>query len=194
MLRANHIFNVVFIWRSQAVLSLKGVLLDNGSLVADATGALRFPESYELGVAYGPIRNAKREFKVEVDGTLVRWSSIQDYNVSLSNGVFIVSPQNWSDAVTIDSGMEYKLLHPPSHPDLKYAFRLGYNHSLSSPLCTQTTGAPIYPMPQYASAVIPPRAHQTKSTLSFPSMRLSPPSNLTTQAAPTPLASVVADQ
>lgn len=125
------IFNVGFIWRSQAVLPLNGALLDNGKKVADATGALRFPESYELGVAYWPLRNAHREFKVEVDVTLVNWSSIQDFNVSLSNGGFIVNPQNWSDAVTIDSGMEYKILNPPSHPNWEYAFRLGYNHSES---------------------------------------------------------------
>jgi len=125
------IVNVGFIWRSQAVLPLKGALLDNGRKVADATGALRFPESYELGIAYWPFRNAHREFKVEGDVTLVRWSSIQDFNVSLSNGGFIVNPQNWSDAVTVAAGMEYKLLHPESHPDWEYAFRLGYNHSES---------------------------------------------------------------
>jgi len=111
------------------VLPLNGSLLANGNKVADITSKIRFPESYEMGWAYWPLRNASREFKVEVDVTLVRWSSIRDFNISLSNGGFIIQPQNWSDAVTVASGMEYKLLHPPTHPDWEYAFRLGYNHS-----------------------------------------------------------------
>ncbi len=65
--------------------------------------------------------------------------------MTLSNGGFIVNPQNWSDAVTVDSGMVYKLLHPASHPAWEYAFRLGYNHS-ESPI-PDANDNPVAPVP-----------------------------------------------
>ncbi|MDT7041221.1 OmpP1/FadL family transporter [Candidatus Nitronereus thalassa] len=123
------LMNVAFIWRSQAVLPLNGALLDNGRKVADVKTALRFPEGYEWGLAFWPLRTSAHELKLEVDVTWTRWSSIRDFHIFLSNGGVILQPQFWDDAVTVDTGFEYKWLHPPSSPDWEYTFRMGYNHS-----------------------------------------------------------------
>ena len=125
------LINLGFIWRSQAVLPLDGTLLANGKKVADASTSLRFPETYEWGLAVWPIRDHAHEWKVEVDVDFVRWSSIRNFDVFLSNGVVLRNPQNWRDAVTIEVGTEYTWLPPPDHPGWEYALRAGYNRSPS---------------------------------------------------------------
>ena len=121
--------NLGFIWRSQAVLPLDGELLANGRKVADASTSIRFPETYEWGIAVWPTRNHTHEWKVEVDVDFVRWSSIRNFDVFLSNGVVIRNPQNWSDAFTVSAGTEYKWVHPLDHPEWEYAARAGYNRT-----------------------------------------------------------------
>lgn len=121
--------NVGLTWRSQAVLPLEGALLANGQKVADATSATRFPEAYEAGLAVWPIRNARREWKLEVDVDYLRWSSIRDFDVSLSNGVVLRNPQDWDDAVTVGVGTEYTWLAPALHPSWDYTIRAGYQRS-----------------------------------------------------------------
>ncbi len=121
--------NIGFIWRSQAVLLLKGTLLANGRKVANISRSITLPESYEWGLAVWPIRNQDYDWKLEVDVDLVRWSSIRNFDVSLSNGIVIPSPQNWSDALTISLGTEWKWLKLPSYPGWEFALRAGYNWS-----------------------------------------------------------------
>jgi long-chain fatty acid transport protein len=58
---------------SQEQNSMTGVLLANGALVAQASTSLRLPEVWTGWVAYWPVRNLKREWKVEVDVDYVRW-------------------------------------------------------------------------------------------------------------------------
>ena len=121
--------NLGFIWRSQAVLPLNGELLANGRKVADASTSIRFPEAYEWGLAVWPIRSQAHEWKVEVDVDYLRWSSIRNFDVFLSNGVVLRNPQNWSDAVSVGAGTEYKWLNPSAHPAWEYAVRGGYIRS-----------------------------------------------------------------
>jgi long-chain fatty acid transport protein len=121
--------NLAFIWRSQAVLPVDGVFLVDGVLVANAASSIRLPEIYTWGVAFWPIRNAAREWKVEVDVDYARWQSIQDFDVHLSAGTTLRNPQRWSNAVSIGVGMEYRLLSPASHPAWNVALRTGYLHS-----------------------------------------------------------------
>ena len=125
------ILNLGFVWRSQAVLPLNGELRADGQKIANATTSLRFPESYEWGVAIWPFRTAKHEWKVEVDLDYVRWSSIRNFDVSLSNGVVLPNPQNWSDSLTVGVGTEWKWTHPEAYPDWVYALRGGYLWSKS---------------------------------------------------------------
>ncbi len=121
--------NLGFVWRSQAILPLKGSLLANGAKVADASTTTRFPESYELGIAVWPIRTNESEWNIEVDVDLVRWSSIREFDVTLSNGTVIRNPQNWSDSVTVWVGTEYRWLAPENHPAWDYSVRTGFGRS-----------------------------------------------------------------
>jgi len=121
--------NLAFIWRSQAVLPINGVFLVNGNLVANTSSSIRLPEIYTWGVAFWPIRNTAREWKVEVDVDYARWESIRNFDVRLSNGVILPNPQQWSNAVSIGVGTEYRWLSFLSHPAWNVALRTGYLHS-----------------------------------------------------------------
>ncbi len=120
------IINLGFIWRSQAVLPLNGQLLANGALVATTTSSIKFPETFEWGLAWWPIRNQAREWKVEGDFHWVRWQTIRNFDVTLSTGVIIPNPQNWNNAVTVAFGTEYRWLSLPSLPNWEVAARTGY--------------------------------------------------------------------
>jgi len=119
------------IWRSQAVLPLNGALLANGSLVAQASTSMRLPEVWTGGIAYWPIRNRAREWKVEVDVDYVRWQAIRDASVHLSNGSVLPSPQQWRNTFTVNVGTEYKLRGLTSSQGWDVAFRTGYSRSHS---------------------------------------------------------------
>ena len=119
------------IWRSQAVLPLNGTLLANGSRVADASTSMRLPEVWTGGIAYWPVRNHEREWKIEVDVDYVRWQAIRDASVHLSNGNVLPSPQQWTNTFTVNLGTEYKLLGITSSRGWDVALRTGYIRSHS---------------------------------------------------------------
>lgn len=119
------------IWRSQAVLPLNGALLANGSLVAQASTSMRLPEVWTGGIAYWPIRNYAREWKVEVDVDFVRWQSIRDASVLLSNGGRLPNPQQWKNTFTVNVGTEYKWVGLTDNHAWDVAFRTGYIRSHS---------------------------------------------------------------
>lgn len=120
------------IWRSQAVLPLNGVLLANGSLVAQTSTSLRLPEVWSGGLAYWPIRNKTHEWKVEVDVDYVRWQVIRDTSVLLSTGGVLPNPQQWNNTISVNAGTEFKWLGlMPSHA-WDIALRTGYIHSPSA--------------------------------------------------------------
>lgn len=121
--------NFAFIWRSQAVLPVDGVFLMDETLVANTTTSIRLPEIYTWGVAFWPIRNATREWKVEVDVDYARRESIRDFDVHLSTGTTLSNPQHWSNTISIGVGTEYRWLSFPSDPNWNVALRTGYLHS-----------------------------------------------------------------
>lgn len=119
------------IWRSQAVLPLNGALLANGSRVADASTSIRLPEVWTGGIAYWPIRNHAREWKVEVDVDYVRWQAIHDASVLLSNGGRLPNPQQWKNTFTVNVGTEYKWVGLTDSHAWDVALRGGYIRSHS---------------------------------------------------------------
>ncbi len=123
--------NIGFIWRSQAVLPLDGELLANGRHVADVSSSIKFPESYEGGLAVWPIRNTQYEWKIETDVHYVRWRTIRNFDLHLSNGVSLYQPQKWKNAVTVAIGTEFTWLKLAALPDWDIALRTGYIRSPS---------------------------------------------------------------
>lgn len=117
------------IWRSQAVLPLNGVLLANGNLVSQASTSLRLPEIWTGGIAYWPVRNREREWKIEVDVDYVRWQAIRDASVHLSNGGVFPGPQQWRNALTVNVGTEFKWLGLTDTRGWDVAVRTGYSRS-----------------------------------------------------------------
>lgn len=122
-------FSIAGIWRSQAVLPLNGEFRANGALVANASTSIRLPEVWTGGVAYWPMRNQEREWKIEVDVDYVRWQSIRSADVSLSNGATLPSPQQWKNAITVSIGTEYKWLGLTDSQTWDLALRTGYMRS-----------------------------------------------------------------
>lgn len=121
--------SVAGIWRSQAVLPLNGEFRANGALVANASTSIRLPEVWTGGVAFWPVRNPEREWKLEVDVDYVRWQSIRNADVQLSNSATLPSPQQWKNAITVNVGTEYKWLGLMDNRAWDVAFRTGYSRS-----------------------------------------------------------------
>lgn len=119
------------IWRSQAVLPLNGVLLADGNLVAQASTSLRLPEVWTGGVAFWPVRNIRREWKIEVDVDYVRWQVIRDATVLLSNGGALPNPQQWKNTFSVNVGTEYKWKGLMDSHAWDVTFRTGYIRSHS---------------------------------------------------------------
>lgn len=121
--------NFAAVWRSQAILPLKGTLLVNGNKVADTASSFFLPEAYTFGVAWWQIRDATHEWKLEFNVDWVRWQSVRNFDVHLSTGQTLANTQNWSDALTYAMGTEYKWLAPAWMPAWDIAVRAGYNRS-----------------------------------------------------------------
>jgi len=123
------IMSIGLVYRSQAVLPLSGSLLVNGAKVADGSTDLVLPHIVTGAVAYWPVRNREREWKVELDVEYVGWSSNKNLDVRLSNGATIPQPQQWNDVPVIAVGTEYKRLNPQWLPHWEVAVRSGYTYT-----------------------------------------------------------------
>lgn len=58
-----------------------------------------------------------------------RWESIRNFDARLFNGVILANPQQWSNAISIGVGTEYRWLSFPGYPAWNVALRTGYLHS-----------------------------------------------------------------
>lgn len=123
--------NVGVIYRSQATLHLKGEFQANGTHVANATSTLVLPQIYSGGIAIWPVRNADREWKLELDIDYVGWKSFRNLDVHLANGTTLPFPQNWRNSYVVMLGTEHKWLHVDQLPHWEVALRGGYSRSQS---------------------------------------------------------------
>lgn len=123
--------NIGVVYRSQATLHLTGAFLGNGGRLADASTTLVLPTIYTGGMAYWPVRDKEREWKLEVDLDYTKWTSIRNLDLHLSTGTTIPFPQNWKSTATVMVGMEYKWLRPAGLPHWEIALRGGYWYSES---------------------------------------------------------------
>jgi long-chain fatty acid transport protein len=118
--------NIGLIYRSQATMHLDGQLLANGAAVADSRSTFVVPQIITGGIAVWPIRNTAREWKLELDVDYTGWKSVRNLDASLSNGLTLPVPLNWTNSYTIMVGTEYKWLKPQVLPEWDIAARAGY--------------------------------------------------------------------
>jgi len=123
------LMSIGLVYRSQAVLPLRGSLLVNGAKVADASTDLVLPQIVTGAIAVWPVRSPEREWKVEVDVEYVGWSFNRNLDVRLSNGATIPQPQQWNNVPVIALGTEYKWLNPRWLPHWEVAVRSGYTYT-----------------------------------------------------------------
>ena len=139
--------NVGFVYRSQATLHLNGEFRANGALVANSNATAVLPQTFSGAVAIWPIRDANREWKLEMDVDYVGWKSFRNLDVHLSNGGTLPFPQNWRNSYVVMLGTEHRWLQVPRLPDWEVALRGGYTRS-QSPI-PDTTFSPAVPESDY---------------------------------------------
>lgn len=143
------LLNLGLLYRSQATLNLDGHFLVAGTRVADASTTLVLPQVITAGIAFWPIRNDEREWKLELDIDHTAWKSLRNLDVSLSSGTTIPLPQNWRSGYTVMVGTEYKWLNPQVLPQWDIALRGGYWHS-QTPVPDQSFSPTIPDADQHA--------------------------------------------
>ena len=119
--------NVALVYRSRVTLNLKGQLLNrNRGFALGAKADLNLPQVVTAGLAVWPMRDARREWKLEVDVDYADWASFDHLDVTLSNGAVLPNPRNWQSAYVVMAGTEYKFISPALLPSWDIAIRGGY--------------------------------------------------------------------
>ncbi len=123
------IVNIAVVYRSQATLHLDGVQLANGAKVRDTTTTLVLPQVITGGIALWPIRNAEREWKLELNVDYIGWKSVRNLDLRQPDGTVILQqPQNWKSTYAILVGTEYRWLKMNRFPGWEVAVRGGYSN------------------------------------------------------------------
>jgi len=137
------IANLAVVYRSQATLHLDGVLLINGQKLDDATTTFVLPQVITGGISLWPVRNAEREWKVELNVDYVGWKSVRSLDIHLANGGVIPQPQNWKSTYAILVGTEHRWVNLDRFPGWEVAVRGGYtNQQTQVPDLTFNPGVP----------------------------------------------------
>ncbi|MCY4613639.1 MAG: outer membrane protein transport protein [Nitrospira sp.] len=130
--------NVALVYRSRATLNLRGQLLNKSrGFALGAKADLNLPQVVTAGLAVWPIRDTRREWKVEVDVDFADWTSFDHLDVTLSNGAVLPNPRNWQTSYVVMAGTEYKFVKPAWLPSWDVAVRGGYVYS-DSPVPERT--------------------------------------------------------
>jgi long-chain fatty acid transport protein len=124
------VLNFGLVHRSQVTLDIKGEFISNGVLFADIVSSkMNLPEIWSAGLAYWPVRDPQHEWKVEFDVDFVDWSTFENLDAKLSNGVTLPFPEYFDSVFVFMLGTEFKWLHPASYPGWELALRGGIVHS-----------------------------------------------------------------
>ena len=130
------IANIGLIYRSQAVVPLRGLVTRNGTILADTKANLVLPQVYAGGIALWPVRDQEREWKLELDVDYVGWKEYLNQGVSYSNPTVIGSgvaaapaARKWQNSYNIAIGTEYKFLKIERMPEWEVALRAGFTQT-----------------------------------------------------------------
>lgn len=118
--------NIGLVYRSQAALHLDGQFLVNGGSTANTRSTFVIPQVFTGAIAVWPIRDAEREWKIEMDVDYTGWKSYRNLDTQLSSGGSIALPENYSNSFTVMFGTEHKWLELERLPDWEVALRGGY--------------------------------------------------------------------
>jgi long-chain fatty acid transport protein len=123
------IMNIAVVYRSQATLHLDGVQLANGVKVQDTTTTFVLPQVITGGIAVWPVRNAEREWKLELNVDYIGWKSVRNLDLRRRDGTVILEqPQNWKSTYAILIGTEYRWLKMDQLPGWEVSLRGGYSN------------------------------------------------------------------
>lgn len=123
------IVNIAVVYRSQATLHLDGVQLANGVKIQDTTTTFVLPQVITGGIAVWPVRNAEREWKLELNVDYIGWKSVRNLDLRRRDGTMILEqPQNWKSTYAILIGTEYRWLNIDQLPGWEVALRGGYSN------------------------------------------------------------------
>jgi len=121
------LINFAFVYRSQTELHLQGSFINHTRQTSlNAMTELNLPQIVTVGIAVWPTRTILQEWKCELDVDYADWTSFQNLDVTLSNGLILPKPKNWQNSYTVMLGTEYKLLTLPTLPNWEVAVRGGY--------------------------------------------------------------------
>lgn len=134
--------NFGIVYRGPVTLNLKGDFLLNGRRAAGAEVEFKLPSILTGAVAAWPLRDAEREWKVELDVDYADWSSFKSLDFKLSNGVTLPLPQNWRSTYVVKLGTEYRWLNPSGLAGWEIAARGGYSRN-GTPVPTRTFGPAV---------------------------------------------------
>ncbi len=119
--------NVALVYRSRTTLNLTGQFLNRSrGFALGAKADLNLPQVVTTGLAVWPVRDARREWKVEIDVDYADWTSFDHLDVTLSNGAVLPNPRNWQNAYVVMAGTEYKFVKPAWLPAWDVSIRGGY--------------------------------------------------------------------
>ncbi|RMH09923.1 MAG: long-chain fatty acid transporter [Nitrospirae bacterium] len=134
--RGQPLVNLAFVYRSHTTLALKGLLINRTQATTfPASADVNLPQILTWGAAVWPIRTARSEWKVEVDVDYADWSSFQNLDIRLANGLTLPKPRRWKGVPVVMVGTEYRWLS--LRPDWQMALRGGYVYS-QTPVPTET--------------------------------------------------------
>jgi long-chain fatty acid transport protein len=117
--------SIGLVYRSQATLHLNGNLLVNGAAISSASTTAVLPQVLTAGVGIWPIREANREWKLEMDVDYTGWKSLRNINLNTPAGTTPV-PLNWRSTFAVMMGTEYKFINPDWLHNWDVALRTGY--------------------------------------------------------------------
>ena len=124
------LLNLALVYRSPATLDASGKFLANDRPVADAEFQIELPWVLTGGVAGWPVRDERREWKLEVNFDYVDWTRFENLDIHLSPpGVTLPFPRQWEAGYALMVGTEYRWLRVDALPGWEVSARAGYYHS-----------------------------------------------------------------
>jgi long-chain fatty acid transport protein len=122
----NPLVNIGIVYRSGTTFHLRGHVLVNGAVAANATTTAVLPPVITGAIAVWPVRNKDHEWKLEFDMDFVKWNVFRNLDIHLSNGTSSQIPENWKTTYVAMVGTQYKRLNLKVLPAWEVALRAGY--------------------------------------------------------------------